>query len=342
MRVNNISIYAGADTVSADRVNKPGKTGSQKQGGSVQAAFLNGQFDPIEQKRAMAKKRAYRIVSDTYAGERKLDDDLKAREDRIKQHYKTLADANRELRKIDEDKENLRSEYGVDKDSQEQKDLEILEKYNRYKRGNVPVHLSPEEMTRGKELDAQGYGKGYTEYQNRALQMDSYKDTQYKNISDSKKGIVEESATIRATNLERLKKDPMLEAQDEAEEIMEAASDEIIGMLVDEAKDNIDETAEEEQKKAEERKEEEKEEQEKLEEAKERREEMEALADPEKAKKEHRRTDTTEVLSADPMTEGLLKMENIKSDIQQEVSDMMLKMKLVAEDIKGIKVDEVL
>ena len=42
------------------------------------------------------------------------------------------------------------------------------------------------------------------------------------------------------------------------------------------------------------------------------------------------------------MTAGMLKMENVKNDIQQEVSDMMLKMKLVAEDLKGLSVDEVL
>lgn len=344
MKVNNVSIFAGADAAGTDMVRRQGRIGQQQQGkqGSINASFLNGQFDPIEQKRAMAKKRANKIISDTYAGERKLDDDAKAREARLKQHYKTLADSSREIRKIGEDKEGLRSEYGVEKDSQEQKDLEILEKYNRHKRGVVAVpDITKEEIEYAEQLKE----KGLTEYQERALQMDSFKDIHLKNIQDSKSGIVEESATIRAMSLERLKKDPMLEAQQEAEEILAAASDEIIGMLVDEAKDHIDDKAEEEQEKAEEKKEEEKKEQEKLEEAKERREEMEALADPEKAEKaerERRRPQETDVLYADPMTAGMLKMESVKTDIQQQVSDMMLKMKLVAEDIKGIKVDEVL
>ena len=98
--------------------------------------------------------------------------------------------------------------------------------------------------------------EGLTEYQERALQMDSFKDRHLKNIQDSKGGIIEEAATIRAMGLERLKKFPMLEAQQEAEKVLESASDEIIGMLIDEAKDHIDDKAEEEQEKAEEKKEE--------------------------------------------------------------------------------------
>ncbi len=35
-------------------------------------------------------------------------------------------------------------------------------------------------------------------------------------------------------------------------------------------------------------------------------------------------------------------MDKVKTDIQQEVSDMVMKMNLVADDIKGIKVDELL
>ncbi|MCI8449330.1 MAG: hypothetical protein HFH30_13290 [Eubacterium sp.] len=342
MRVNNVSIFAGGDAA-AGRISQNGRAAGQKQqkAGSINAAFLNGQFDPIEKKREMAKKRADKIISDTYAGERRLDDEVKLRGDRLKQHYKTLADSSREIAKIDEEKEALRKEYGVEKDSKEQKDLEILEKYKRSNRHVVEVPISKEEREYAQKLEAEGL----TEYQERALQMDSFKDRHLKNIQDSKGGIIEEAATIRAMGLERLKKFPMLEAQQEAEKVLESASDEIIGMLIDEAKDHIDDKAEEEQEKAEEKKEEEKEEQEKLEEAKEHREEMEALTDPEKAEKverERRRPQETEVLYADPMTAGMLKMENVKNDIQQEVSDMMLKMKLVAEDLKGLSVDEVL
>ena len=66
---------------------------------------------------------------------------------------------------------------------------------------------------------------------------------------------------------------------------------------------------------------------------------MEALANPEKAEKEQHRESETEVLSTDPLTESILKMDGIKNEVKQEVADMMTKMKLVAEDIKGIEVD---
>ena len=50
--------------------------------------------------------------------------------------------------------------------------------------------------------------------------------------------------TIGAIQLERLKHQEMVKAQKKADEVMEAANDEIFGMLVDEAKDHVDEDLE--------------------------------------------------------------------------------------------------
>ena len=83
-----------------------------------------------------------------------------------------------------------------------------------------------------------------------------------------------------------------------------------------------------------------KEELEKIEEAKERREELEALTDPEHAEKERRRDGESDVAFGDALTEGMLLMQGAKSNIEQEVSDMMLKMKLVTIEAKGIKIDD--
>lgn len=343
MRVNNqFSLFAGQDAINGGRAGRNAAAG--RQGGSVYAAFLNGEFDPIEQKRALAKKQAYKIVGDTFASQKKLDGELADRAARIDEHKGKLAEANRTIKEIEEKKEELRKEYGVDADSQEQKDLEILEQYNRNNRNSELFKpLTGEEMLRAAELDAQGYGKGYTEYQKRALEWDAGKDKPLMDLMEAKKGIYEEAGTIRAMNLERLKKEPMLDAQKEAEEILEGVSDEIIGMLVDEAKDQIDEKSKEEIEKVQERREEKKEELEKLEKAKERREELEARLDPEKAKeKERRRPEESDQIFGDSMTEGLLIMDEAKNTVQQEVADIMMKMKLVAEDVKGIKVDELL
>lgn len=302
------------------------------------ASILTGKSDPIEQKSAVARKKASKIIGDTFSGEKKIDEDVQNRMAMIRHYESMLGEANRRLAEIDEGKEALRQEYKVDPDSQEQKDLEILEQYHR-----DAGWMSPEDLNRAMELAQQGYGNGYTEYQQRALELDRGKEPHLDNLKKAQKGIIEENAAIRGISLERLKYHKMVDAVGQSEEILENASEEILGMLVDEAVDHIDEKSEEEIEKAEEKKEEKKEEQEKLEEAREHREEMEALADPEKAEREHKRTESeSDPIYGDVLTEAILKMDGVKNDVQKEVADMVSKMKLVAEDLKGLKVDELL
>ena len=318
----------------------------QRQASTGPASLLTGKLDPIEQKRDLAKKRALKLVSDAFSGEKKIDDDIQARLDLIKQYESQVGESNRGLCQIDDNMEALRQEYGVDKDSQEQKDLEMLIEFRRLSKRDpeqLKNAMTPEEQERVWELYAQGKGNGYTEYQQRALDMDLGKEPLLDQLEEAKKGMIEENAAIRGIQRERLKYHPILDAVQQSEEIMENAGKEISGMLVDEAVDHIDDKFEEELEKAEEKKEEKKEEEEKIEEIKERREELEALADPDKAEKEHNRTqEDSDPISGDVLTEAILKMNNVKNDVQQEVSDMMSKMKLVAEDLKGLEVDEMI
>lgn len=339
MKLNsNITIFAGVNAPFAGRETVDMFGRKQRAGMAGGLPFQNNRPDPIEQKRALAKKQAYKMVSDTFASERRIDDEFKEREDAVSRYHDRMSEANKKIREIDEEKEKLRLEYGVEADSQEQKDLEILEKL---RQGSF--EMSDEESKRAFELLMEGKSGGYTEYQQRALRLDAFKEPHNKDIYEAKKGIIEENAAIRSMAQERLKHHPMLDATEDAQKILESAGKEIIGMLKDEAVDHIDEKFEEELEKAEEKKEEEKKEEEKLEAAKERRKEMEALANPEKAEKEKDRSDSqTDPLSADPVTEAMLKMDKVRNDIKQEVSEMMSKMNLAAEDLKGIKVDELL
>ena len=141
-------------------------------------------------------------------------------------------------------------------------------------------------------------------------------------INEMKKEIEMENSIIRATRLERLKKDPMVKAQKQAEEVMEAASEEIVGMLADEAKDHIDEEMEEKKEAAQEKAEEEKELEEKLEKIKEKKEDQEELAE-----------------AIGELTEQTLQLDGVKTDVQEEIKDIVNKMKLLEEDIKGAVVD---
>lgn len=328
----NMNLMSGPNTVFGPaQTDLFGRT-VRREGGP--ASMLTGSYDPIAQKRAIAQKKAYKVVGDTFASDRKLDGEFADRQSKIDHYHSMAKEAQENIKQIDDMQEQLRQEYGVEEDSQEQKDLELLKRYQQ-----DPMDLSADEWEQVNEITQ----NGLTEYQERAMDIESYKKPYQTSLRDAKKGIIEENAAIRSMAAERLKKDPMVKASKESQKILESASKEIIGMLKDEAIDHVDEKFEEEVEEAEERKEEEKAEQEKLDEAKERREELEALANSEKAEQEsHRSESGSDLLSGDPVTESILKMDHLQSEVKQEISDMMTKMNLVAEDMKGIKVDALL
>ena len=95
-----------------------------------------GQFDPIEQKKAIAKKQAYKIVRDALANELKMDSTVQEVKDHADRLRAELETAQNEIGRIEKEKEAWREECGVDADSQEQKDLELLEKREAYGRGD--------------------------------------------------------------------------------------------------------------------------------------------------------------------------------------------------------------
>lgn len=148
--------------------------------------------------------------------------------------------------------------------------------------------------------------------EDKAARQEALKEYQ-KQYDNIKNQIISEIATIRGTKLERLKSSPMLEAQKEAEKIMEAASDEIIGMLMQEAKDHIDEEKEEREEKAEKIAEKREEEEERLDKSKEKSEEAEAIAE--------------------------MIRQSASNDTQREIEELLDKLKLIEEDIKGATVD---
>lgn len=122
-----------------------------------------------------------------------------------------------------------------------------------------------------------------------------------------------EIASIRGTKIERLKSSPMLKAQGEADKILEAASDEIMGMLWEEARDHIDEEQEKKEEQAEKIAEKKEEEEARLKESKEEREEQEAMM---------------EVIR-----------QSGSEDVKKEIDELLEKLKLIEEDLKGAAVD---
>ena len=194
-----------------------------------------------------------------------------------------------------------------------------MEKEIRYKMPGNDVRFDKGDLDRIAELKK----NGLSEYQQRSLEMLEQEVPYATTIYEAKQEIMVENQIITATELERLKTHPMVDAGKQTDAIMDEASKEIVGMLVDEAKDHIDEEAEKEKEKAETEKE--------------KKEELQARIDATKEKKKEDEKLTEDIL------EGVAKASSATNEVsaaQQEIKDMMNKMKLIEDDIKGAAVDK--
>jgi PAS domain-containing protein len=280
-------------------------------------------------------KEALKIVGDAYKGDRKLDDDIERRHNNIDALKNEINNNQREINRLDANKKEMKEAYGIADDSLEQQDLELLEK-RRDARRNPSIKLSDEEKQRLDIIDQDGM----TEYQKYSLEMDALKEPFHKVIDDSQRKIRNETMTIGAIQLGRLKSHPMVDANVAADKILDTASEEIIGMLVDEGKNHVDEEMEEQKEAADKKVEEKKEQEEKEEAIKENKERMEARTNKgtdsvgNKASLVHNGT----IVDYDTI-EQLIDLSEINRDVQKEVQDIIDKMKLLPEDMIGAAVD---
>lgn len=146
-------------------------------------------------------------------------------------------------------------------------------------------------------------------------------------IENSKKY---EDRTLQALSdikIERAKSNPMVNATKEAEAALEAGGKEVIGMLFEEAKEHMEAEMEEKLAKAEEQKA-------KEEELEERIEEMRA------EKKEENSDEAPAVEQLEKSTRRMVKIAETNEVVQKELKNVVDRMKLDLEDLKGAAVDE--
>ena len=246
---------------------------TKKDKSKVFAGDLNLIDDPVTKKRKEAQQKALKVVKDAWDIDRSIDADIQERRDHYDKMKTLYSEAQDEVLKINDQKKALREQHMVEPDSQEQKDLELLEKRQVCMSGKFNIELTEEEWKRCEEIDK----AGLTNYQEQALELNKRSIHFRKELKEAQKGMKEDVAKIKAIRLERLKSDPMVEAEKNADQIMENASKEIIGLLKQEAIDNMDEKQQEAEEKAKDTKEEKKEEEKKLEEQKLERAKQEAM-----------------------------------------------------------------
>ncbi|MFG6340385.1 MAG: hypothetical protein K1W31_18810 [Lachnospiraceae bacterium] len=301
--------------------------------------------DSITLRRQQAQKKAKELVQNAWDVDRKTDQSIAKYEALAEEQKKEILVNRDRILECRDRKENLREGYGVEKDSQEQKDLELLER--RYYPNNgefADVDFTKEERERLKELE----GGPLTEYQQRCLEIDGEEQIFKIREGRAESALGAYNGAVRSIKQERLKSHEMTDAQNNAKKVMEQASKDIQGMLLDEAKDHVDETYEETREEAEEKAEEKEAEEEKIELRKEQKELMEARIDEvreeshetEEASREQEKDAREEAAFLKDMAEAGMNVAGAGDAVNAEIKDMLNKLKLIEADIKGIKVDE--
>jgi len=327
MSLNNATIFMGDDSLRTRHEMPMGRRANSREDKgaeetkTINAGSLAFNNDPIAAKKEEAKKKAMRIISNAFKNELSIDKDINSRKDNIFALRKDKFEADTKIQEIENSRAALKEAYRVDDDSTEEKNLKLLEKEIRANMPGSDVSISAEEAEKIEKIKE----AGLTEYQERSLEM-LKSEWPYANTSYSaKEEIALENRIIAAIDLERLKSDSLLNAQKQADKIMENASKDILGMLIDEGKDTIDKDNEEQKEQAKEKKED--------------REILEERIDTAKEKRKENEELTENIL--DGVAKASTKEQNINA-AQQEIKEMMSKMKLIEDDIKGAAIDSTL
>lgn len=322
--VKNISFFSGIGTNSPSFLQGE-KEGKKAEGNTIFYGNLttNRFVDPIEARKKEAQKRAFQVVGNAWAADRKIDEDMRERRARVADLMKESSEAAKGIRELTEMQERVKAEYGISEDSREHKDLELLlRERNMFGDPELKNPMSADSLTKEElEYVAKLKAAGLTDYQEKQLELEDAKGFYKKTIKDNKKAIREETAVIRGIRLERLKQDPMVKAAKEAEKIMEESAREIIGMLTEDSREHMDKISEEKKEQAKE--------------LEEKQEELEQLL--EERKEEEKQLE--ELLEEIPLEE-MLEVGQIRDEIRQQLDKIATQLKLVKEDIKGAIVDE--
>lgn len=280
-----------------------------KNGQSGQNPFAihnaNQQIDPIAEKRKEAQKKAMKVVGDAWDTDKEVDKSIAQRREQYQEMLAVKNEAQSMLNDIDNQIAALKEEYGITEDMK-YKDWPADFK-QAYSALNSPVS----------ELKKQ--------------------------IHDAEVQMKDAIADIRAITIERLKSNPMLDAQKTADAINEATDEEIISMVMQDAKEHIEKTMEEAQETAEKTAEEKEMEEEKLEEIQETKALQEAMIEQtkeavDKAKAENQENNTPDIPLADLMKIAQSNSETNKA--RNALKEIKNSMSLLEADLTGIEVDQ--
>ena len=285
--------------------------------------LMLGQGNQIEQKKQTARRQAMKLITDAWGRDELASQSIKDMEQQKADYVEQMQEAKEHEKTFEKSKKELQEQYGV-ADSREQKALELLEKFQNYKNGSHDESFTKEDVDRLKELQ----NLPRTEYQEKALRLNQIAGSMKVTASNANDKLIELTDTIAKAKTDQAKSQDMLKAGSAADDILEASNKEIMGLLIQDGKEHIDKEQEEAQKKAEEQKEKRDEQQERIDEAKQERKEQEELIKGQ-----------AEADSAEQDLSLQRKTTNNVEAAQQNIRNILKDNNLLAEDLKGIKID---
>lgn len=267
------------------------KQQNKLQGKSIDASGLNLFQDGIEDKKKKAMKDAMDFVKQQFASDSEVDKIMEECRDQITEGKEQAVTAAKEIKSIQEQKEQLKEEYpdGGEEYKAYLKDLNEMEGHWR------------KEMENGQAM-----------------------------VSDSTKA-------IKSMKQEALKHHGMVDAFKAAEDTLKAANEEMMGMLLNEAKDTVDENLEETVEKAEEAKEEKTEQEAEMKEAQLEREKRAKEIEEELEKMKKAREN-----GVSPQIKSFVTAEELQRrqmEVIENTNQILEEQALLPEEIKGIVVD---
>lgn len=281
---------------------------------SVDARELNLQQDTVLSKQIQAQKKALKHILNAFGVEQGISDSIN---EHIKKAEELTEEANinlSESKRLERLKSDLKKSYDIADDSMEQKDLELLEKRERIERRESNEELSVEEKKRLSEMGP------LTEYQSAALEYEKAIlefNTRAKDAIDS---AINKNRVAEKLRVEQGKLHVQVDAQKAADDIMEQASKEIIGMILDEGKDLVDDKIEENKEEAEKR--------------------AEKEAEKERLKEKNEPAKEAVIGQTVSQLGNIAEADGVMNKFQEEIRNMVAKQKMLEEDVKGLEVDK--
>lgn len=364
---HSLAVNQSVNATSRTEAGRNQKNSGQIKNGSINMNALGGKMDSILARKQRAQKKAMKIVSDAWTADKKFETDLKERRSHVQELKSSLVENKDQLENCNAAMAEIKELYGIEEGSQEQKDLDLVELWKKNSVANTMsralsavdntrsqkeiwedetgISLSDEDWQRMTEL--KGEISSPTLYQQRAMEIKEQADFFQKNIDDAQIDLMSEDIAIRTVKIERLKEHGMVDAQKEADEINEAASKEFISTLIGEAQDYIDEKIEEKKEEAKEKAEEKEKQEEKIEKQRAEKElqqeqldlkrEESHIAEETKTEQRKKAREQAELIEEAGSGESLSGMS--ASDAKIAIKEMLQKMKLLEEDLKGAALD---